>query len=65
MLTMNHGLAEAYVMRKVYKEKMKNLESTIKNVKEKEDSVKDYKDQKNTDGGCFPLFKKIHPNTTS
>lgn len=65
MLTMNHGLAEAYVMRKVHKENMKKLESTTKNIHKKEDSVDHNKDQKNTDAGCFPMFKKIYPYTIS
>lgn len=63
MLTMNHGLAEAYVMRKLHKEKMKKLDSTTKNVHAKEDSV--YHKKNSNGGGCFPAFNKIYPNTIS
>ena len=60
MLSMNHGLAEAYVMRKHLQEKMKKLDSTSKNGEEKEGSAD------NKDGGCFPMLKKkIHPNSTT
>lgn len=66
MSTMNYGLAEVYVMKKLHKEKMSKMESATKRdgIHTKEDAV-DCK-EKHVDTGCFPMvFKKIHPNSNS
>ncbi|EYU43582.1 hypothetical protein MIMGU_mgv1a017488mg [Erythranthe guttata] len=67
MSTASAGLAEAYMIRKVYKEKMNKMD----NVSEKPmNSSHEKAEEKScrrsaSGGGCFSLsmFKKIHPNT--
>lgn len=72
MSTANAGLAEAYMMRKLHKEKMKKMEAgnKLKSAEEKADSY-NHEGKKSwsataSEGGCFSLlkFKKIHPNST-
>ncbi|KAK9269863.1 hypothetical protein L1049_025436 [Liquidambar formosana] len=54
-------LAEAYVMRKLHKEKMKRMEK-----EEGEREVCVDGESKVPGGGCFfSMFKKIHPNDVS
>ncbi|PSS19544.1 Transcription factor 7-like [Actinidia chinensis var. chinensis] len=50
--TPSAALAEAYVMRKLHKEKMKSMEITPKDEKQIRET---------SDGGFFGMFKKIHP----
>ncbi|KAH6759026.1 hypothetical protein C2S51_019261 [Perilla frutescens var. frutescens] len=68
MSTANFSLAEAYVMKKLHKEKMKKMELVSKSDEEIQDHQScnnNYNRQgKKADGGCFSLFNfnKIHPN---
>nr|BAF02553.1 hypothetical protein [Nicotiana benthamiana] len=62
MATPSAYLAEAYVTRKQYKEKMKTEQGT-------NDTKKQHNDPKtsspSSSGGCFSrnIFKKVHPKT--
>ncbi|PIN03825.1 hypothetical protein CDL12_23642 [Handroanthus impetiginosus] len=64
------GLAEAYVMRKLHKEKMKKMDSDgnklmISSSEEKAADSFNHEGKSSSSGfGCFPLlsFKKVHPN---
>lgn len=63
MSTANSGLVEVYVMKKLYKEKMKKMEDEMKSsAQEKEDGR--FEESGN---GCFSLFKlkKVHPKIAS
>ncbi|PSS19543.1 hypothetical protein CEY00_Acc11638 [Actinidia chinensis var. chinensis] len=62
MASASAALAEAYMMRKLHKEKMKSME-IIKPKDEKQiKEVRDIAHEKETSGGCFfGMFKKIHP----
>ncbi|KAA8538025.1 hypothetical protein F0562_027395 [Nyssa sinensis] len=54
------GFAEAYVMRKLHKEKMKRMEMEIEI--ERADQREVIADDGKVSGGCFSMmFKKIHP----
>ncbi|PIM97654.1 hypothetical protein CDL12_29874 [Handroanthus impetiginosus] len=64
------GLAEAYVMRKLHKEKMKKMDSNgnklkISSSEEKAADSYNHEGKNSSSGtGCFSLltFKKVHPN---
>ncbi|CAK9174248.1 unnamed protein product [Ilex paraguariensis] len=59
MSTTSAALAEVHVMKKLYKDKMKRME-TENAQKEAYDSP--HHGRKSTSGGCFSMmFKKIHP----
>ncbi|PIN03824.1 hypothetical protein CDL12_23641 [Handroanthus impetiginosus] len=66
------GLAEAYVMRKLHKEKMKKMDSNgnkliISSSEEKAADSYNHDGKSRSSGiGCFSLltFKKVHPNAT-
>ncbi|KAI3757410.1 hypothetical protein L6452_04947 [Arctium lappa] len=58
------ALAEAYVMRKLHQEKMKNTTPHAHGTT-KQSILRD-DDRASTPIGCFPnFFKKIHPATSS
>ncbi|CAA2955511.1 Hypothetical predicted protein [Olea europaea subsp. europaea] len=58
MLTGNADIAEAYVLRKLHKEKMKKLEKKTR----QENALKE--DDRGAGSGCFSiLFKKVHPSS--
>ncbi|KAF3662884.1 hypothetical protein FXO37_12246 [Capsicum annuum] len=60
MSTASAYLAEAYAMKKLYKEKMKSLEK--KEAKSPAETCNHLK--KSSSGGCFTkMFKKVHPIT--
>ncbi|GMN45259.1 hypothetical protein TIFTF001_014457 [Ficus carica] len=61
MATAGYYIAEAHVMRKLHKEKMKLEEETAKRSGEN-DVVLAVK-RSSTSIGCFGMFKKIHPNS--
>ncbi|KAL8058385.1 hypothetical protein ABFX02_03G014600 [Erythranthe guttata] len=66
MSTASAGLAEAYMIRKVYKEKMNKMDNISKNpMKSSQEKAESYKRSASASGGgCFlSMFKKIHPNT--
>ena len=56
------AFAEAYVMRKLHKEKMKSMENIKPKDEKKFREVRDIAHERETSGGCFfEMFKKIHP----
>ncbi|KAL7154630.1 hypothetical protein ABFS83_03G014100 [Erythranthe nasuta] len=75
MSTASAGLAEAYMIRKVYKEKMNEMDSVSKKrMKSSQEKAEEKSCRRSASasasasasgGGCFSLsiFKKIHPNT--
>ncbi|KAL7116602.1 hypothetical protein ACP275_03G014500 [Erythranthe tilingii] len=71
MSTASVGLAEAYMIRKVYKEKMNKMDNVskkpmiMKSSHEKAEEKSCRRSASASGGGCFSLsmFKKIHPNT--
>ncbi|KAL7154628.1 hypothetical protein ABFS83_03G013900 [Erythranthe nasuta] len=69
MSTASVGLAEAYMIRKVYKEKMNKMdnvsEKPMNSSHEKAEEKSCRRSASASGGGCFSLsmFKKIHPNT--
>ncbi|GLU16252.1 hypothetical protein SLE2022_326940 [Rubroshorea leprosula] len=61
MATPGQVLAEAYVLRKVYKEKLRKMEEEAKENRAKVEEI-DFEAEKPGHGGCFlSMFKKIHP----
>lgn len=64
MSTVSASFAEVYVMKKVYKEKMKKMENA-KDEKEANYHMKNiHKGKFESGGGCFPaMFKRIHSNS--
>lgn len=76
MSTATAGLAEAYLMRKLHKEKMKKLDNRSNELQpsqaqeaagslyNREEAAESNSDMASR-GGCFSwlTFKKIHPNT--
>ncbi|KAL8058386.1 hypothetical protein ABFX02_03G014700 [Erythranthe guttata] len=73
MSTASAGLAEAYMIRKVYKEKMNKMDNVSeKPMKSSQEKAEEKSCRRSASasastsgGGCFSLsmFKKIHPNT--
>ncbi|KAL7116603.1 hypothetical protein ACP275_03G014600 [Erythranthe tilingii] len=72
MSTASVGLVEAYMIRKVYKEKMNKMDNNVSKKlmnssqeKAEEKSCRRSASASASGGGCFSLlmFKKIHPNT--
>ena len=62
------GLVEAYMMRKLHKEKMKKMEASNYELKSNEGNQNKSDDRCDRSGsGCFYLFsfKKVHPNSPS
>ncbi|XP_059281648.1 uncharacterized protein LOC132035404 [Lycium ferocissimum] len=58
-------LAEAYVMKKQFKEKMKKMDTEGPEIK-KQHNPKNTSSASSSLGDCFSrkIFKKVHPNTT-
>lgn len=68
MATGSYHLAEAHVMRKLYKEKIKKLEEEEEAQRDTSKTSKGSVDShvKQTGSvGCFSMFKKIHPRESN
>lgn len=64
MATAGYYLAEAHVMGKLYKEKMKNMEAEERAMRSGNDIVLEVKTPSSSTG-CFGMFKKVHPSSNT
>ncbi|GMN45260.1 hypothetical protein TIFTF001_014456 [Ficus carica] len=65
MATAGSYIAEAHVMRKLHKEKMKRMEeeTTKRSSDDKDDDVVSGVKRSSSTIGCFGMFRKIHPSS--
>ncbi|XP_059281647.1 uncharacterized protein LOC132035403 [Lycium ferocissimum] len=58
-------LAEAYVMKKQFKEKMMKMDAEGAEIKKQHNPKNTSSSSSSSSGGCFSMkiFKKVHPNT--